>query len=129
MPKKETRKPNYTASLLKFIGSFAFIYVIWSIWMSPPAWLADGISASLPAFGLGLFAASAVLTSFALFIATLANSVYMADGTAQHMQMWSWKMGMWSAFALFVLTLPGPKSWLVFIGFILYSVGNMMSNA
>lgn len=124
------QQPNYAGWLLKFIGSVAYLYVVWQIWSSPPAWLAGGLSASLPALGLGIIAATAVLSSVVYFLGTLGWAMMAKsskDEKSMRMSMWVWKTGMWSAFTLFVLTLPGSLSWVVLIGFVLSLIGSAMS--
>lgn len=124
------QKPNYTGSLLMFIGSIAFVFVVFQIWGTPPAWLSGGISASLPALVLGIIAATAVVSSIAYLLATLGSCIMVkSDNEDRNMRMtrWTQKMGTWSAFTLLVLTLPGPLSWVVLIGLVLSLIGSAMS--
>lgn len=117
---------NHKGRLLKFIGSVAYVVVVFSLWTNPPAWLAGGLWTSLPALALGIIAATAVLSSIAYFFATLGGTMMAKndDENMRMMNMWTWKTGMWASFSLFVLTLPGPWSWVVLIGFVLSLIGS-----
>lgn len=123
------KQKNGTGWLLRFVASLAYLYVVWQLWSSPPGWLANGLSASLAAFGLGIIMATAVISSVSYVIATFSSGMMTGAKKEEDMRMsmWTWRMGMWSAFTLFVLTLPGPWSWLVLIGFVLSLIGTGMS--
>ncbi len=124
------QSPKHLGWLFKLVGSLAYLYVTWQIWASPPLWLVGGLSASLATLGLGMIAATAVLSSVAYFFATFGSG-FMENKKETDMNMrmsaWTWRMGTWSAFSLFVLTIPGPWSWVVLIGFVLSMIGSAMS--
>lgn len=109
------KKSNMTAWILKFVGSLAYLYVLWWLW---------GMSLS-GTFSAVLFGLAAV-TSVGFFITTVVS--LMANNG--DMQMWSTKAALMAGFALLALTFP-TSTWTLFalVGFILAYVGNGMDKS
>ncbi len=109
---------NWTAWVLKFVGSLAYLWVVWGLWT-------NGVNAGT--FGTVLFGL-AVVMSVGFFITTL---VALTAPSSEKMRNWSSKSAFVAGFALASLLAPvaGPAAgglWVVLVGFILAYVGNGM---
>src|SRR5271156_4324470 len=110
---------NWTAWVLKFVGSLAYLYVVWQLWAGVgPA----GV------FGPVLFGL-AVVMAVGFFIMTLVSLMSNED----EMKAWSMKSSLVAGFALLALTAPTAataawSSWalVALIGFVLAYVGTGM---
>jgi hypothetical protein len=113
------KKTNWTAWVLKFVGSLAYLYVVWQLWAGVgPAGIFGPIL-----FGL------AVVMAVGFFIMTLvslmSNNDELKDG--------SMKSSLLTGFALLALLAPtaataawGSWAWIALVGFILAYVGTGM---
>ncbi len=111
---------NWTSWILKFVGSLAYLYVVWWLWQ-----VGVGTGVLSPVlFGF------AVVFSVSFFIMTL---VALTSG-ADKMKEWSMKSSLWAGVALIALTAPTTGYattwlWLALVGFVLAYVGNGMDKA
>ncbi len=110
---------NWTAWILKFVGSLAYLYVVWQLWA--------GIGPA-GVFGPILFGL-AVVMAVGFFIMTLV-SLMSNDNEIKN---WSGKSAVVAGFALLAITAPtvataGWSSWtlVALVGFILAYVGTGM---
>ena len=108
---------NWTSWILKFVGSLAYLYVVWWLWQ-----IGVGTGALSPVlFGF------AVVFSVSFFIMTLVALTSGADKTKE----WGAKAALWAGVALISLTAPTTGSastwlWISLVGFVLSYVGNGM---
>ena len=107
------KKPNWTAWVLKFVGSFAYLYVLWQIWA--------GVSGT---FGSILFGLAAV-TTVGFFITTLAGLM----ATSAEMKNWSMRAAFVAGFALIAATMGSGSALVALVGFVLAYIGNGMDRA
>jgi len=114
------KKPNWAAWALRFVGSLAFLAVVWQLW--------GGVTAPVSAYATSVFApvlfGIAVVSSVSLFLGTLA--ALAAPG--KDMGSWNGKLVTWSGFSLLALltVVPGgwaTWSWIALVGFVLAFVG------
>ena len=113
------KKPNWASWALRFVGSLAYLAVVWQLWQDAALALGGNVFAPV------LFGVS-VVAAVSLFLVTLAD----LGGGASGME-WAGKATMWGGFALFAL-LPmvagawASWSWVVLVGFVLAYVGLWM---
>jgi hypothetical protein len=115
------KKPNWAAWVLRFVGSLAYLAVVWQLWQSVSAVGAAGANVFSPVlFGL------AVVASVSLFLVTLAD---LGGGNVG--KEWSMKATLLGGFSLFAL-LPLVSgawtswSWVALVGFVLAYVGQWL---
>ncbi len=116
------KKPNWTSWVLRFVGSLAYLVVVWVLWAQ---WYNGQVLAS------GVFApvlfAIAVIATVSLLLATLAD----LGGGAESAIEWSCKATLLGGFALLGL-LSGVSnlwlswSWVTLVGFVLAYIGIWM---
>ncbi len=115
------KKPNWTAWVLKFVGSLAYLYVVWQLWsggVGPSGVLGPVL------FGLG------VVTAVSFFIMTLVSLMANDD----EMKQMGMKVSVIAGFALLALLAPTsataiwPSSWalVALLGFVLSYIGTGM---
>lgn len=116
------KKPNWTAWVLKFVGSLAFLDVVWNVWQA-------GVTPA-GVFGPILFGLAVVMT-VGFFIMTL---VALTGSNSDEMKTWSMRSAMAGGFALLALLAPtistagwpGTWIWVALVGFVLAYVGTGM---
>ncbi|MDE1768215.1 MAG: hypothetical protein KGH64_00220 [Candidatus Micrarchaeota archaeon] len=113
MPNK---KPNWTSWVLRFVGSLAYLGVVWQLWQ---AGLSSANILNPILFGL------AVVTSIAFFFVTLADLMGNSDIKTKD---WSMKTNFYAGFALLALVAPAAGTWalIALVGFILAYIGSGM---
>ncbi len=114
------KKPNWTSWVLRFVGSVAYLAVVWSLWQSAAGGAAWGLFAPV-LFGL------AVVSTVSLFLVTLAELGGTLGGSTE----WAGKATLLGGFSLFGLlpTVSGAWaswSWVVLVGFVLAYIGLWM---
>ncbi len=111
------KKPNWTAWVLKFVGSLAYLDVVWNLWQA-------GSQASV--LGPVLFGL-AVVMAVAFFIMTLVN---LSGSNDDDMKQWSSKTALYTGFALLSLvgvgSITGTAALVALVGFVLAYVGTGM---
>jgi hypothetical protein len=115
------KKPNWTSWVLRFVGSLAYLAVVWSLWQSTAVVGVAGNVFAPVLFGI------AVVAAVSLFLVTLAGIGAPSDPSRE----WSGKATMLGGFALFAL-LPlvagawTTWSWVALVGFVLAYIGIWM---
>lgn len=118
------KKPNWAAWALRFIGSLAYLAVVWELWQGAEA---AGALYTASVFAPVLFGL-AVVTSVSMFLGILAELA----GPSDKMKAWSGKVSMLGGFALIaLLAIVGGAvwstwSWIALLGFVLAIVGSGM---
>lgn len=112
------KKPNWASWVLRFVGSLAYLAVVWQLWQEAPA-----VGAAVNVFAPVLFGL-AVVASVSLFLLTLADLGRGAGSVKE----WSGKATLWGGFALVGLLalVPGAWaswSWVALVGFVLAYIG------
>lgn len=117
------KKPNWAAWALRFVGSLAYLVVVWQLW--------QGIGAGTPG-GTALYTSNvfapvlfglAVISAVSLFLGTLASLA----GSGKDMSAWNWRLSAMGGFSLLsiVSLIPGSSSWawIALVGFVLAFIG------
>ncbi len=115
------KKPNGAAWVLRFVGSLAYLAVVWQLWQ-----VAGVVGSVTNVFAPVLFGLAAV-SAVSMFLVVLAS----LSGSDNTMSAWITKANFMTGFALLAV-LPiiagawATWSWIALVGFVLVAIGSGM---